>query len=830
MTSIIDVIDSADGSTGAIVVTDDPEAYRARVAANRPPRDSLVRAIFPGVEMRASADGGMPTMTGHFSVFNEWTRIDSAFEGRFMERVAPGAFTKTFKENRDGIRVLLNHGKDPHVGDKPLGSITSLSEDARGAAYEVKLLDTSYNRDIIPGLEAGLYGASFRFRVTKEDFNSKPSRSASNPDAIPERTVREAHVMEFGPVTFPAYAGATAGVRSLTDDYIFDRLTRDPQRLSDLIESAGQRSLADLAGHLLADKGALQTAIDKLTNGDMLLPREAELLMAAVTHLGPMPADDMNALPNIGAERAHSEDGEPPPPPDEPAPSPDPDPPQGGSSVSRKEAPVTDIIHAADRPSRIVEVRAALDAIAHENDGRLPDDVQVRWDDLNVELDGLTADEAAYQARLERVAGFGGIPAKVEVADRHVPTVIRKTDQRVNDIYNWAEIRNASRSPEDEAQLFRDSAMRAVEAASFPQMDKATGQGRVSDLLDNVDSTDKYIAKRILLTGKPAYRRAQNKTLRGQFLNVEEMQAYSDFQEFERTMNMTTGSLGGFGITFDLDPTMVQTSTGAIVPYRRAARVVNVTTNEWRGVTSGGVVASYAAESAAATDNSPTLAQPAALVQKAHAFVPFTMEIQGDYPGLEAELAREIQDAKDVLEAVQFTTGAGTTVFPQGIVTGATVAFTTATTLVLAAADLYGTEFTLAPRFRTNARWFANRAFYNRIRAIDTAGGAQLFTQNLTVGIDTNREGNTGLRLLGYPAEECSGFSTSIASTTKMAVFGDASYFVIVDRVGLNLELVPILFGGAQGNLPTGQRGLYAWWRNTSKVLSAAAFLTVTGL
>ena len=182
-----------------------------------------------------------------------------------------------------------------------------------------------------------------------------------------------------------------------------------------------------------------------------------------------------------------------------------------------------------------------------------------------------------------------------------------------------------------------------------------------------------------------------------------------------------------------------------------------------------------------------------------------------------------------MLEATQFTTGAGTTVFPQGIVTGASTGSNLATTGVVAAADLYTTEFTLAPRFRTNARWFAHRMFYNKIRAIDTAGGAQLWTQNLTVGIPSNVEGNTGMRLLGYPAEECSGFTSTLAGAgNKIAVFGDASYFVIVDRVGLNLELVPIIFGAGQGNLPTGQRGLYAWWRNTSKVLNAAAFLTVT--
>jgi HK97 family phage prohead protease len=166
------------------------------------------------------AEGGAeatPTMFGHFATFNEWTEIDSAFEGNFLERVAPGAFARSLARDRSRLRVLFQHGRDPQIGDKVLGIPTVLREDELGAAYEVPLLDTSYVRDLIPGLEAGAYGASFRFKVVREDLNQKPERSTYNPDALPERTIREARVMEFGPVTFPAYEGATAGVRSLTD-------------------------------------------------------------------------------------------------------------------------------------------------------------------------------------------------------------------------------------------------------------------------------------------------------------------------------------------------------------------------------------------------------------------------------------------------------------------------------------------------------------------------------------------------------------------------------------------------------------------------------------
>ena len=42
--------------------------------------------------------------------------------------------------------------------------------------------------------------------------------------------------MEFGPVTFPAYEGATAGVRSMTDEFIVAQIFGSPDRLRTLLE------------------------------------------------------------------------------------------------------------------------------------------------------------------------------------------------------------------------------------------------------------------------------------------------------------------------------------------------------------------------------------------------------------------------------------------------------------------------------------------------------------------------------------------------------------------------------------------------------------------
>jgi HK97 family phage prohead protease len=199
------------------------------------PREDLYRGMWPADFSLREADGSFPVMFGHFAVFNEWTHIDSVREGSFMEQLAPGSFEKTFEGRGSNVRSLFQHGHDPYIGSKVLGPVDVLREDERGAYYEVPLLDTSYNRDLLPGLRAGLYGASFRFRVMREEILDKPARSEHNPEGLPERTIKEVELHEFGPVTFPAYASATAGIRSLTDEFVLYSLTPNRERLREII-------------------------------------------------------------------------------------------------------------------------------------------------------------------------------------------------------------------------------------------------------------------------------------------------------------------------------------------------------------------------------------------------------------------------------------------------------------------------------------------------------------------------------------------------------------------------------------------------------------------
>jgi hypothetical protein len=186
--------------------------------------DSFVRAASFDFDLQRTKGNGKAIMSGRLASFGDWTEIDSPFEGHFMERIAPGAFAKTIQENGQKLKVLFQHGLDPAIGKKPLGRILDLAEDAQGVRYEVELLDAPYVDDLIPGLEAGLYGTSFRARDIKNDETRWPKRSDFNPKRLPEVTRLELEMKEFGPVTFPAYADTTARMRSMTDEFMLPGL------------------------------------------------------------------------------------------------------------------------------------------------------------------------------------------------------------------------------------------------------------------------------------------------------------------------------------------------------------------------------------------------------------------------------------------------------------------------------------------------------------------------------------------------------------------------------------------------------------------------------
>jgi HK97 family phage major capsid protein len=481
-----------------------------------------------------------------------------------------------------------------------------------------------------------------------------------------------------------------------------------------------------------------------------------------------------------------------------------------------------------ERQARMTEIRARQEELDTEFRGMtFTDEARTEFEELaaeRVEHDAAIVELEQRQQYLEEQAGRPESRESGAHFQTRRPDVVRD-----GDIYDLTTIRANFSNPSEMRAELRDRAMRAVEMATFPILQKKRDlkvsredcQAHVENLIERTqETTPGEVAQLILNTGNPTYKRAFGKHLVGQSLNAEEQRALS------------LGALtGGQAVPFTLDPTIIPTSNSVVNPARALARIETISgSNTWNGVSSGAITATRVAETTAATDNAPTMAAPTATVTKAHAFVPFSIEVNQDWGALEAEMGKLFQDAKDDDEGTQFVTGVGTTVFPQGFVTGTTATVAAATGLTVTAANVRALEAALPPRFRGNESFVANRAIYNVVAGIDTAGGAALWLY-LSQGLSTQSPtpGNTGAVLLGRGAWEASAMQATIVNATKIMIIGDFNYFLIVDRVGMTVELIPHLFGAAQGNLPTGQRGLYAYWRNTSKVLSASAFVALTG-
>jgi len=796
-----------------------PEVLEGEAVPQRLDID-VCRAIDHRTELRAD-DGegdGLGTLVGEFSLFNEWYEIASYWEGHFLERIVPGAFKRTIN-NRSGqspVRVLLEHGYDPVVADKPLGVPTILEERDNGPYAETPLLDTSYNRDLAPALAAGAYGQSFRFQVLVDEWVEEPEPSDYNPKGLPERTIKEVRLIEFGPTVFPASpaTNGTTGLRSLmstTDDF-YERLSqRDSARYESAVRSvrslrapvAPERTEADPAPVVEPTEDAPEASTTSTED-----PQKTE-------HSPDSAPDEGRHSEDPPPDQTHSEDThrttEPPTIP------------AGGSSVPEQTRTAMDPqnMTVEERVARQSEIRARLSEIQQEfAASALPAETQIEWDGLRSEFveheEAIEADSRRRQELADIVGnedatetGAPSTAARTASAARgrgQSPTFVRKN----TNIYDLAEVRSQARSVEELPALYRDAAMRCVEAGQFPGApDREKAQAHVERLLATVDDESASLARRVIATSSPTYDRAFGKAVRA--MSRDGLTA-----EESRALQLGTDSEGGFAVPVQLDPTVILTSDGVIDPLRAISRVEQITGKEWQGITSSGITVTRKAEEAESTDNSPSLGQPTVTTSRVDGFVPFSVELEQDWARMKGELTMLLAEAKADEEADSFVNGDGTANAgsgnePEGILTGVTAVVETAATS-LTRADLIKVKNALGPRFRARAHWLAETSTFDAVRALDEDGDVwSALADGLTE------------RILGRPIAEASempAFATTAGSV--LAVFGDFSKFLIVDRLGMNVELVPHLFGA--NRRPTGQRGLYVWWRNGSKVLVPNAF------
>lgn len=415
-----------------------------------------------------------------------------------------------------------------------------------------------------------------------------------------------------------------------------------------------------------------------------------------------------------------------------------------------------------------------------------------RLTEINTQLKAdrarLTELEAAEAARENRPAA---------------PAFNRGTGTNPYDI----DLRSAPRTEE----VRRDIASRALRAVEIEEDLDDDGKAHVERMLRNKRvNRGGALARHIIATGRPEYRGAfRELTLRANpLLTPEQMQAVHEL----RGLQITADASGGYLMPFTLDPTIILTNNGVINPIRQLATVITVATDNWQGVTTAGVTASYDAEESEVSDDTPTLAQPSIAVHQGQAFVPFSVQAEDDLDALAADVADMFADAKDRLELNAFTLGTGTGQ-PYGVVTEATAVATTSAD-TYAVGDVYKLQQNVAARHRRNGKWMANLNVINLTRQFGSALGHAFLT---------DLGGGQPPMLLGQDLYENSEMDGTIdaAATNKIVLYGDFKKYRIHDRIGMTVELVPHLFGASRR--PTGQRGWYARFRHGARLVDVNA-------
>jgi HK97 family phage major capsid protein len=277
------------------------------------------------------------------------------------------------------------------------------------------------------------------------------------------------------------------------------------------------------------------------------------------------------------------------------------------------------------------------------------------------------------------------------------------------------------------------------------------------------------------------------------------------------------------------------TSSGVINPIRDLARVETIVGKEWQGVTSAGTTVARAGEAAAATASQFTLGQPKVRTNRVQGYTVFSLEIDLSWNALRSEITKMLVDAKQH-EENSFITGTGDGITdgsaPQGINGGLTSANDTEANLAGAfvLGDLYALEEGLDARWEGNASYLAHKTVVNAIRQFPTDNAGSIPGSLNNVFVNSLQAGNPS-QLLDSPLYRSTGMPTLAAAqassthsdgTDTLMIYGDFKQFLIVDRIGMTVEMVPTVVNSS--GFPTGQRGVYCVWMNNSKILIPGAF------
>ena len=176
-----------------------------------------------------------------------WRYNEPSLPLPFIERIAPGAFTRTLKSRND-VRAYYNHNDELLLGSSRAKTLR-IEDRPDGGWVEIDLPDTELGRSVSYHVNRGdITGMSFGFSTVRDEWSADGN----------ERTLKEVRLHEVSVVSgVPAYPTTTSSVRNLK--VIAHRTEMDADALADAMNALQ-------AGELNDDQaGILRTVVDRMT-------------------------------------------------------------------------------------------------------------------------------------------------------------------------------------------------------------------------------------------------------------------------------------------------------------------------------------------------------------------------------------------------------------------------------------------------------------------------------------------------------------------------------------------------------------------------------------
>jgi HK97 family phage prohead protease len=168
-------------------------------------------ALFVPGELEIREVNGRKVISGYASVFNQNSLpLKTASGGRFIERIAPGAFSGPLGSDRE-IVALVGHDHAKLLGRRSADTL-QLRQDDKGLYVQITVPRTTVGRDALEDVRCGnIRGMSFGFGACADRWTVEGDDKVRIVSAIHD-------LAEVSLTPFPAYTGTSAQVASYDDD------------------------------------------------------------------------------------------------------------------------------------------------------------------------------------------------------------------------------------------------------------------------------------------------------------------------------------------------------------------------------------------------------------------------------------------------------------------------------------------------------------------------------------------------------------------------------------------------------------------------------------